>query len=216
MSPAPIETTIGNHLKILVCGASGTGKTTIVEDAINELNIDPACWLKASFSEAYKWFDTTPEQVEHNKTKLKLIHDAYAATLLGKIVKRNVDNQGKPSLTIMDRSCDVFAYCAMHGIDVPNISSAIHNSLFHSPGNSPTIVFLVAPNEMIIEHARASDSNRRNMFLSDRWVYGIDGALRMYFAENKIKYTLIERFDRDSRVDIIGDALKNPYKYSAR
>lgn len=48
---------------------------------------------------------------------------------------------------------------------------------------SKNLTVFLRPNPVVLAAARASDGGRRNTFLTDEWVYGMDGAVNLLLAE---------------------------------
>lgn len=163
---------------IMFVGASGTGKSTLANWVSEKY-----CWpiVKSPTHEIYAKYQTTFDKAFSDPDKLAAIQ----ADILDLTAIRIEEAANKGSF-VSERGFDVIVYSSLM---CPGFfKDGPFNAITSIAQRPDVIVCHLRPCQEVIELARKSDGSRRNMFLSDPWVYGIDGALTSYIEQYNIPH----------------------------
>lgn len=192
--------------RIFLVGASGVGKTTLMKALVP----DPKYHLSASFSEAYRKHNCTPDDLLGDPELSTRVHDDYLTDLADTIRARK-----KEPFWITDRSFDTFAYRVLMGAHPPGrlerlfLREAGFDGAYADP-DEQRFVFFIRPDMEIFEAARKSDGGRRAFFLEPETTYAVDGMLEFYLRDRAIPYTEIKWFSvsPSGRRDFVRDVVE--------
>lgn len=93
---------------------------------------------------------------------------------------------------VADRSIDKAAYTYLMTGDGPKLTaSRAYRWLVDQMTDHNSVVAFLRPVPAILEAARATDGGRRNVFLSDPWVYRVDGVIEVLLKQAGVRYVEI-------------------------
>lgn len=178
---------------IMFVGASGTGKSTLANWVAGRYS-----WplVKSPTHEVYAKYGTTFDKAFSDPDKLAIIQ----SDILDATVIRLNEAVNKGSF-VSERGFDVVVYSSLM---CPGFFRVANHDLIADVARRPDVIVChLKPCQEVIELARKSDGSRRNMFLSDQWVYGIDGALTSYIEQQNIPHITLAGSEMRGRMRTI-------------
>ena len=160
--------------RVFLLGASGVGKSTLARALAGELGLS---YEPISGQYAYQQHGVTIEHAMRDAPTMARVQVAIA-DYVGSALEALAD---RPDGYITDRAVDLAVYGSILGFPHPRHKvKRVTNAMFaHPPAPlrlAVTVVF-IRPDEDILRLARVTDGGRRNQFLTDEWVYRVDGAV---------------------------------------
>jgi hypothetical protein len=179
---------------IIFTGASGVGKTTLAQWAAGTFGRRFVASVTAA---VYADFGITYDEASRDPGTLLRVQQA----IYDRTADRLAAECTRPGRGfVSDRGADVLAYTsilcptAFQAVGVPGLI----DDLMRRPD---VVVFYVRPCREVLAEARTDDRGRRNVFLSDEWVYRVDGIIGYRLQANQVPHTevtgpgLLERLD---------------------
>lgn len=189
-------------LGIVFTGASGVGKSTLAKWSAQQFGLP---LLPSVTTDVYRDFGTTFDAAMSDPDALlkiqNEIHKRTADRLNDQLTAgaRRVGDMVHPAPNgfVTDRGPDVLVYTALmcNGAYPDGVPSDL-DRVFKNPA---VLVVFVRPCASILSKARATDERRRSLFLSDEWVYRVDGALAYHLESRNIPHITLEGSDARGR-----------------
>lgn len=182
-------------LGLIFTGASGVGKSTLAQWAARHFGLP---LLPSVTSAVYRDHGTTFEEAFRDPDALTSIQaDIHQRTTerLAAVVQPGVEGFADGFVT--DRGPDVLVYTALmcHGAYPDGVPTGL-DTILKRPD---VLTVFVRPCRSVLEKARATDGGRRNLFLSDEWVYRVDGALAYHLESRNIPHITLDGEDHRGR-----------------
>jgi hypothetical protein len=171
--------------RVFLVGASGTGKSTVAKQLAAAMDL-PYCPISAQ--EGYRHHGTTVEEAFRDPALM----EKCQAHVRRHTHKRMEELVALPFGFVTDRAYDLSVYASLLGC--PHSKESVRRivELMTAPptvGNRLAVsVIFFRPHRDVLCVARATDGSRRNQFLTDEWVYRVDGALAHHVRFNGIPH----------------------------
>lgn len=189
---------------VVFCGASGTGKSTLATVTAGRYGFRPlpsitaAVYRDAGVTYAEAMGDPVKlaiiQREIHRRTAERLLLEAYAAP---KSPVRGF---------VSERGIDVLAYTAlMVRGSILNEDAALPDGIASVLRRADVVTVFVRPCPQVLAEARRDDGERRNVFLTDEWVYRVDGAIRMILEATSVPYLEIDTPSLQERLKLIDE-----------
>lgn len=191
-------------LGIVFTGASGVGKSTLARWAASRFMLP---LLPSVTTDVYRERGTTFEEAFRDAERLEEIqHEIHKRTTerLATYVNpagwpRRVGDmiQPRPNGFVTDRGPDVLVYTALmiHGAYPDGLPEEL-DKILRRPD---VLTVFVRPCRAVLDKARDTDGGRRNKFLSDDWVYRVDGGIAYHLETRNIPHITLDGDDHRGR-----------------
>lgn len=184
---------------IVFTGASGTGKSTLAKWAARKYGLRE---LPSATKAAYEESGTSYGDAFRDPTILAQIQlDVFRKTA-GNL--RNAVFSGHP--WVSERGPDVLIYSSLMCHDALPFPDTI-GDIDTVCKRTDVLTVYVRPCPAIIADARARDDGRRNRFLSDEWVYRVDGAIAYHLERFDIPHVTLSSPDWPDRITTVERAV---------
>lgn len=160
--------------RVFIIGSSGVGKSTLARALAPVLGLP---YVPISGQVAYQKHGVTVDQAMRDSSVMASIQRGIADHVGGELERLASESAGY----VTDRCLDLSVYGSILGFPHTHQKvKRVADAMFaHPPAPlalSVTVLF-IRPHVDITRLARAQDGGRRNQFLTDEWVYRVDGAL---------------------------------------
>lgn len=188
--------------RVFFVGASGVGKSTLAALMAREMGLP---FLTISPSAVYARHGYTIAECFEDRGKMAAVQYEvadYTATCL----EREVNSPGY----VTDRAFDLSIYGALLGVPHPE-PKVLRVLRAMTDGEYPvhTSIVFVRPSARVLTAARLADKGRRGQFLSDPWVYRVDGALEYFIRTRRMECVEIpgDMAELTARAEFLRDKL---------
>lgn len=168
---------------IYLVGASGVGKSTLAQAVAVRLGWR---YLALSAGEAYAKHGATFDSAEADPELMRKVQTQICVDAATAIFAATA----APTPFVADRSVDYGVYTNLMCQPTQEGKDAVRVMALRLRDRNAR-VFLVRPQASVLEAARAADAGRRSKFLSDEWVYRVDGAILFYLRDRDIPFAEI-------------------------
>lgn len=180
-------------VRIILCGAQSTGKTTILNYITERFNINKVNETARSILPKYG------NNLKEIRSDLDLCKSFQRDILEEQITRENMTEEPY----ISDRGLDIFAYFAMHTNDTYNILQKEYvKEYLESYKDDGVITVFVRPEDELIEN----DGIRAD--LSKENIYRIDGMIKFILESNNINYIVLKSKHLNERVRVLETLLE--------
>lgn len=169
---------------VILTGASGTGKSTLAADLSAALGWELAPSQTAA---ALKASGINPGEPNPDPAKL----EAYQIEVTRRTAAELSDRIARGVPFISERGADVNAYTAIHGcrgVRAEEAAGDAADELEYIQEQRYVLVVFCRPVALFWQAARDADDGRRAKFLSDHWVYRVDGAIAYSLNCDSVNY----------------------------
>lgn len=182
------------RLRVFFVGASGTGKSTMAKLLASELRLE---FANITPSEVYRRHGTNVTECWTDPVKMRAVQEGIADYTIEEFERRR-ESAGY----VTDRGFDLGVYGAILGYPHPahkveRLMTAMHTAPADADRELVTVTVFVRPNPRVLHQARIGDAGRRAQFLTDSWVYRVDGALAYYIRTRQIAVLEIPEMTAD-------------------
>lgn len=177
---------------VVFCGASGVGKSTLAFATAGRYGFQP---LPSLTAEVYQDAGVTYAEAMQDADKLERIQrEIYRRTAAR--LRDLADAEPKYPVRgfVSERGIDVQAYTALMLRNATvNEFGELPDGIAEVLRRSHVVTVFVRPCPEVVAEARSNDKNRRNIFLTDEWIYKADGAIRMLLEISGVDYVNLDK-----------------------
>lgn len=189
---------------VVFCGASGVGKSTLAYATAGRYGFKP---LPSLTAEVYGDFGITYTEAMKDAGKLeKIQREIYRRTAARLREYADAEPPAPARGFVSERGLDVQAYTALmlRGATLSD-TGELPDGIAEVLRRSHVVTVFVRPCPEILAESRSDDKGRRNIFLSDEWVYRADGAIRLLLELSGVDYLNLDMPGLVDRMKLIGE-----------